>query len=397
MRTQEESRSLSENVTWGQRKRFADGKVTLPYSRFLGYDKGEDGLPKINDKEADIVRQIYRMFLEGATPHTIAKHLTTEGILSPGGKNVWTSGTVQSILTNEKYKGDALLQKSYTVDFLTKKTKINEGEVPQFYVENSHPAIILPEVFDMVQVEMKRRKTEPNRHSGTGIFASRVVCGQCGGYYGSKVWHSTNKYRRTIYQCNNKFKNVEKCRTPHLDEKSIKQLFVKAANRLLADKDEILTNFDTVKQALYETSVLEAEHTYIKSEMAIVAGMILKCVNDNTNVAQNQEEYHQHYEGLVNRFERSKIRYEEICNLLAEIKTRREIVESFINCLRTQNALITDFSEALWYSLVDFATVYNRDNIQFTFKNGTSINLEIANTQASSFSIASLSANSPSS
>lgn len=124
---QEESRSISENVTWGQRKRFADGKVSLPYKRFLGYEKGEDGLPSIVESEAQIIRMIYRMYMEGKTPSAIAKHLAAKGILSPGGKKTWQVATVNSILRNEKYKGDALLQKSFTVDFLTKTTKVNEG------------------------------------------------------------------------------------------------------------------------------------------------------------------------------------------------------------------------------------------------------------------------------
>lgn len=99
----------------------------MPYSRFLGYDKSEDGLPKVNEEEAVTVRLIYRIFLEGQTPHGIAKLLTEQGIPSPGGGEKWLAGTIRSILTNEKYKGDALLQKKYTVDFLTKKQKVNEG------------------------------------------------------------------------------------------------------------------------------------------------------------------------------------------------------------------------------------------------------------------------------
>jgi len=370
---QEESRSLSENVTWGQRKRFADGKVSLPYARFLGYEKGEDGIPQINEEEAAIVRLIYRMFLEGATPHTIAKHLTAEGIMSPGGKDRWMQGTVRSILTNEKYKGDALLQKTYTVDFLTKKIKANEGEIPQYYVENSHPAIISPEVFDMVQAEMKQRSAAPNRYSGTGIFASRIVCGQCGSFYGSKVWHSTSKYRRTIYQCNNKFKGKGKCSTPHLDEETIKRIFVKAVNKLLADKDEILANFDMVKQTLFDTSGLETEHADLQSELSVVAELIQKCVDENARVAQSQDEYHQRYEGLSNRFDTAKRRFEEVSDLIAQTKARRELVEAFIDTLRKQDSLITEFDEQLWYGLVDFSTVLGNNDIRFTFKDGTEV------------------------
>ena len=138
---QEESRSISENCTWGQRKRFADGKVTVPFKRFLGYDRGPNGELVVNEEQAKLVKRIYRMFMEGTTPYGIATKLTEENIPSPSGKQKWHAGTVKAILSNEKYKGDALLQKSFTVDFLTKKTKINEGEVPQYYVEKDHEAI----------------------------------------------------------------------------------------------------------------------------------------------------------------------------------------------------------------------------------------------------------------
>ena len=155
---QEESRSISENVTWGKRKQFADGKVALPYKHFLGYKKGVDGLPEIVPEEAEIVRRIYSMFILGSTSCSIAKQLTEEGIPTPSGRTKWSPTTIESILSNEKYKGDALLQKTYTVDFLTKKMIVNDGKVPQYYVENSHPAIVQPWEFAIVQAEIKRRR-----------------------------------------------------------------------------------------------------------------------------------------------------------------------------------------------------------------------------------------------
>jgi site-specific DNA recombinase len=149
--------------------------------------------------------------------------LTLEKIPTPGGKEIWQARTVLSILQNEKYKGDAMLQKSFTVDFLTKKKKINEGEVPQYYVENSHPAIITPEIFDLVQHEIKKRKEAKGYKTSGGCFSGKIVCSECSSFYGSKVWHSTSKYRRVIWQCNSKFKNGEKCNTPHLYEDDIKK------------------------------------------------------------------------------------------------------------------------------------------------------------------------------
>ena len=186
---QEESRSISENVTWGQRKRFADGKVNLPYKHFLGYDRGEDGEPVIHEAEAETVRLIYRLFLAGKTPVMICKQLQEMQIPTPSEKTVWSKTTVTSILQNEKYKGDALLQKCFTVDFLSKRTKANAGEVPQYYVENSHPAIIVPEEWEQVQAEFARRKAMGGAYSGKDALSARLVCEDCGGFFGSKVWH----------------------------------------------------------------------------------------------------------------------------------------------------------------------------------------------------------------
>ncbi|HQH66701.1 MAG: recombinase family protein, partial [Bacteroidales bacterium] len=212
---QEESRSISENVTWGQRKRMADGKVSFAYSRFLGLDKdNETGKIVVNPEQAEIVRLIFRLFLEGMTPHSIAAELTRRGIKTPTGKDVWNQQTVRRMLSNEKYKGDALLQKEFTVDFLEKKMKKNEGEVPQYYVEGNHEAIISPAVFDMVQAEIAKRTKGGTRYSGVSIFSNKIRCADCGGWYGAKTWHSTDRYRKVIYRCNRKY-NGEKCQTLH--------------------------------------------------------------------------------------------------------------------------------------------------------------------------------------
>lgn len=237
---QEESRSISQNCTWGQRKRFADGKVSVPFGRFLGYDRGEDGNLVLNEQQAVVVRRIYGLFLQGRSPYAIAKVLTQEGIPSPGGKGVWAQSTVRSILCNEKYKGDALLQKVYTVDFLSKKKKVNEGEIPQYYVEGNHEAIISPAVFDAVQSQMQKRRQERKRQSCAGVFSGRIKCGSCGGWYGPKVWHSNDKYRKVVWQCNDKFQGRETCRTPHLDEKMLQRLFVRAVNLIFSGREEVM-------------------------------------------------------------------------------------------------------------------------------------------------------------
>lgn len=369
---QEESRSISENCTWGQRKRFADGKVTVPFKRFLGYDRGPDGNLVLNKDEAVIIRRIYSMFLQGMTPHGIAARLTADSIKSPGGKDKWNAGAVRSILTNEKYKGDALLQKSYTVDFLTKKKKVNEGEIPQYYVEGNHEAIIQPEVFELVQQEMERRKTSGGRHSGVHLFSGKIHCGQCGEWYGSKVWHSNSKYRRVIWQCNHKYDGEEKCSTPHLTEDEIKAMFVTAANKLIGKKAAIISPLRASLDIAFDTSTLEAETEKLQEELMVASDLIQKCIYENAHMALDQTEYQKRYDSLTARFDTAKARLEEIEAAIADKKSRRTAIEAFLDTL-AQADLMDKFDPALWCGLVDYVTVYARDDVRFAFKDGQEI------------------------
>ena len=370
---QEESRSISENCTWGMRKRFADGKVSVPFGRFLGYDRGEDGNLVINEGQAETVRKIYGLFLHGHSPYKIAKILTEEGIPTPGGKKVWGKAVVESILTNEKYKGDALLQKVYTVDFLSKKKKVNEGEVLQYYVEGNHPAIIEPYVFDSVQALMKARRPGKNRNSCVGVFSGKIKCGDCGSWYGSKIWHSNDKYRKVVWQCNHKFDGGEKCTTPHLDEEAIKTLFIKALNSFCRERAEITAAFEGMKEAAFGTDELDREKKHLQEEMNVVAELIEQCVAENARVALDQTEYQKKYDGLAGRFNGAKERLSEVGQAITERQAKREKIGRFVSALEKLDGPLTAFREDDWYSLVEYATVYSREDIRFTFKNGMEI------------------------
>ncbi len=231
---QEESRSISENVRWGQRKSMQDGNIHLAYSRFLGYRKGADGRPEIVEEEAAIIRQIYEMFLTGKTIRNIADYLTEQGIPTPSGKTKWPVSTIKSILTNEKYKGDALLQKTYTVDYLTKEVRKNDGTVTQYFVENSHDPIIDPKVFDTVQEKMAKHCGNRDKIRSRHPFAARIICGECGSCYGHKVWHNfSNTERYDVWYCNHKYAHAEKCQSPVIRESQIKEAF----EMILAEHD----------------------------------------------------------------------------------------------------------------------------------------------------------------
>ena len=374
---QEESRSISENVTWGQRKRFADGKVSIPYGQFLGYRKGPDGLPEIVPEEAEVVRRIYRLFMQGKTPNAIARLLTAEGIPTPGGKQVWQFTTVESILTNEKYKGAALLQKRFTVDFLQKKMKINEGEVPQYYVENSHPPIIQPDEWDRVQTEFQRRKAVGKDHNCTRLFSAQIICGDCGEIYGSKVWHSNSKYRRVIWQCNGKFKGDHKCGTPHLYDSDIQRLFLAAVSKLFAERETILETCRLMQSTLTDNTAIDSECEEILREMDVVAGLIRCCVEENATLAVDQTDYQARYANYVNRYESLKNRYAQLQLQREEREAEAIRIGGFMFELRELEELPIVFDEMLWNELVDHVTVYADERLVFRFKDGSEISEQL--------------------
>ena len=374
---QEESRSISENVTWGQRKRMADGKVTIPYEHFLGYRKGADGLPEIVPEEAELVRRIYRMFIEGMAVSRIARTLTDEGIPTPGGKQKWQNSVIESILTNEKYKGDARLQKKFTTDFLTKKMKVNEGEVPQYYVRNSHPAIIEPGAWDQVQKEMQKRKANPRQRYCNSPFSGKIICADCGCAYGSKVWHSTDQYRCVIWQCNGKFKGDEKCTTPHLTEDQIRDAFREAISKLIQDRTALLEDGRILKEALTDCTGIDEKLNEISHEMEIIAGMIEICVRENAATAQDQGQYRSRYDDLIARFETLQTKQAALQKERAERERKADSLSKFLFELTELDELDVEFSPQRWNAIVDHVTVHGDGRLVFSFQNGCDVTVMI--------------------
>ena len=366
---QEESRSISENTTWGKRKQFADGKGSVAFSWFLGYDKDF----KINEEQAATVRLIYRLFISGLSFYAITKELESRGIKSPSGKDRWHISTVKSILTNEKYRGDALLQKQYTTDFLQKKRKTNNGEIPQYYVEEHHEAIIPPAQFDFVQAELARRE-QNGRYSGVSIFSNKIKCGCCGGWYGSKVWHSTDKYRKVIYRCNRKYgKDTPPCNTPHLSEEEIKKLFLKALNALVEAKEETIENLQELIETVCQIDSLGAEQERLKQELRIVAENLANLIQKNASVALDQTEQAEKEKKLRTLYGEKHSRFLELESLIQEKNDTREILTNFITKLEDLTGEQTEFRDELWGGLVDHirideksSTVVFRGEIEIT-------------------------------
>ncbi len=370
---QEESRSISENVTWGQRKRFADGKVSMAYKHFLGYRKGPDGQPEIDPEEAETVRSIYRGFMEGQTYGTIASRLTSNGILTPGGKHKWQPNTVKSILTNEKYMGAALLQKSFTVDFLQKKMKPNEGEIPQYYVAESHPAIITSAEWRKVQAEVARRAQFAHKAGCTSPFSGKIICGDCGAVYGSKVWHSRDQYRRVIWQCNSKYEGEHKCATPHLTEEQIKGAFTQVIDQLLTDRDRIIGDLEAVKQGLCDEADLIEKQERLLAEMEVLESMMHKAVMENAETAQDQEVYAKRYDDLATKHTKLKKQYADAQAERQARQDKTQILEGMIESIRSSEPTVICFDAKLWNTTVDHVTVNRDDTLVFTMRDGREI------------------------
>lgn len=342
---QEESRSISENVAWGIRKSFSDGKVMMPYGSFLGYEKGEDGTPSIVPEEAEVVQAIYRRFMEGFTPHQIAKELTERGVPTPRNGRKWGTSTVLSILENERYKGEAILQKSFCTDFLTKKTKKNEGELPQYHVRNSHPAIVTPELWDLVQIEIGRRKTIGKHYSGGGLFASKVVCGECGGFYGPKVWHSTDPYRTVIWRCNGKYATSERepCSCPHIREEELTRRFQTVIKRILSRKPIIMAACEEAIQSILTFD--EEKLLKLREQADSLAEQVRSFIT--LRAKAEGDDFKAEYERLTAQYERVVKRIEVLESEKAEKANRARAIDLFIRSVDREELDTVQFAAFL--------------------------------------------------
>lgn len=232
---EEESRSISENVTWAVRHRFSQGIYWMPYKVFLGYRRNCDGKIAIDEAEARTVRYIYWLALQGIQPQHIARILDRQGISPPGRATSWLGSTVYSILRNEKYKGDARLQKKVTTDFLTKSTKKNEGEAPQYYVENGHPAIVSKAVWAEAQ---ERLAAIPGDSQTSDPFFGKIRCGDCGGLFGRRIWHSTTT-RDVVWECYNRRTGKARCRCSHVYDSELQHAVFVVLQRLMSRYPDI--------------------------------------------------------------------------------------------------------------------------------------------------------------
>lgn len=369
---QQESQSMSENIKLGLQYRFQQGKVHINHNRFLGYTKDADGHLIIDPEQAEIVKRIYREYLEGSSMGKIAAGLMADGILTGAGKEKWHTSTINKILRNEKYMGDALLQKTYTTDFLTKKRIKNNGIVPQYYVEGDHEAIIPKDLFMQVQAELVRRRVVHTSPSGkkrsfscNHCFAQIVFCGDCGELYRRVHWNN-HGCKSIVWRCISRLEITHAevpCENRTVNELLLQEVTVKAINRILTERGTFLKQL----QANIAKAVVSADTLSPNGIQARLEELQKELIKKATNK--------QDYDAIADeifRLREQKEQSEVDSHNREESMNRIKELQDFIAKQKTD---ITEFDEALVKKLIEKITVY-ADHFTVEFKSGITIDIE---------------------
>ena len=377
---QAESESLSKNVAWGWRKSAEAGNVYFQYKRMLGYRKGADGQPEIVPEEAEIIRRIYRRYLAGYSLGQIKQELEQDNIPTAQKVERWSSAVIHNILTNEKYMGDALLQKTYITDCITKKVKKNMGERPMYYVENNHPAIVSREMFDQVQKEMTRRsskrkvlqksgKTELGKYSGKYALTELLVCGECGSPYKRVTWARNGK-KRIVWRCVSRLEfGTKYCHnSPTLDESRLHNAILAAMNEYAAIRQEVcpdvLAMVEEAKRAVSQAGAMLLE---LKKRMDAVS-QEQSDVLDRLLANMADAELNARMKALTDEKEALKaqilkVQQKEV-SMAEQAAKRQQIWDSLMEC----SAGYTEFDDEFVRQIIRKITVEDAETIHVHFR-----------------------------
>ena len=380
---QAESESMSGNIRWGHRKNFKDGKVYFHYAGFLGYRRGENDLPEIDPEEAEIVRRIFSRYLIGHSVAKIIADLEADGIKTARGHKKWNDGVIRGMLQNEKYMGDALLQKTYIADLFTRQTKKNTGELPQYYVENSHPAIIDRLTFQRVQEEMARRsslkkvstaaKTELAKYSGKYVLTELLSCGNCGSPYRRVTW-TRPEGKKIVWRCINRLENGKKfCKdAPTLEENRIHTAVVSAMNEMFSQKSLKAILQDSIRTALLpgngETSLaaIDSRLSQLREQQYRLLQLAAAVGADSTQYDEELKKVSMEFSALVAK--RSELEKNK-----QDTEQADERAEQLAAELESADTGITAFDEVTVRQLISAITVLSEEKLLIRFKDGTEI------------------------
>ena len=384
---QAESESISKNVSWGVRQSFKNGNVPMQYARLLGYRKGHDGNAEIIPEEAEVVKEIYRCYLDGMSMNLIADRLNEKGLTTKGGSSPYRKTVVQRILTNEKYTGDALLQKTYVTDCITKKTRKNNGELPMYLVKNHHEPIISRTDFNRVQEEMARRsakrtiadkltQTGQGKYSAKYALSELLICGECGEHYRRVTW-TAKGFKEIKWRCVSRIQyGKKKCHSsPTVDEQAFHRAIVSAINEFCEVKDD-------VAKALRE-SIIEALDQNQNGSVHAAQQRI-------DELARNMDELIK----LATVPETAENAMSDIAKFSEEMKMLREFIETekakqaatqrgsdevntILERLGQEDFTLIEYDDVAARQLIEKITVASKDAITVRFKGGFEIRKDL--------------------
>ncbi|MFK4436612.1 recombinase family protein [Paenibacillus sp. RC21] len=378
---QDESRNISENSRWGILRGFQNGKVFCNTTRFLGYDKDEHRELVINEPEAEIVRRIYEEYLDGKSYQAIARGLMRDHIKTVTGGDTWWDSSITLILTNEKYYGALLQQKTVTVDFLTHKRVRNKGQEQQYLIEDNHEPIVSKELFEAVQKEKEwRAKLKGNvmgdskRYSSKYALSSKVYCGCCGAIFKRRTWNSNNPSKKVVWQCKTYVnKGKVACDAKSVDEPILHSAFVRLFNRMYENKKRLIKTLkanieSALSSRVEQTSLLdiEGQMQQLKSDLKELVNLKLR--NQIDEIVYDEETNRLSSE--LNELRQQKLTLEQEHEQQAKIKER---VDEIIQVLSTQQDILEQFDDNLFNALVEKITILSPAHFVFTLKSGMDI------------------------
>ena len=383
---QSESESISANVRWGIRQAMKEGKATIQYRYLYGYRKGDDGKPEIIPEQAEVVRKIYDLFLSGTPVRGIQEYLNANSVPNINGEPKWARSAIDSILTNEKYCGDVLLQKTYIDDCINKKVKKNTGQLPMYLVQNHHEGIISRETFDAAQAELARRSagkspskknapTGRSRYSSKYALSDRLYCGECGTRYQRCTWRNRDGSKRIVWRCVSRvdYGNKYCHNSPTLDEEPLHRAILAAINSTVKGKDSIIYNLKSaMEKELAPVAGQQLSLSEIDSQLEQLNTEFSKALAEASE-SGDQAAYSDRFREIMQKQTALKVQRDEIQGMLAESGKAAAHIEQCRQAAESIPATITEWDEALIRQVVESVTVEMDSKLAVQTKSGTEI------------------------